>query len=420
MFGTVLHPIYARRSILLAAISFAVVLSSCSGDTPQLRFVSVSEAPTPAGPQSGEPFLSASEDAVFLSWLEASESGGHDLLFARLDETGWTEARLVAHSDRFFVNWADFPSIVTGPGGSLWAHWLERGPQGGYDYGVRVVRSTDGGASWSDPWIPHDDDSPTEHGFVSMFAMGDRMAMAWLDGRKSAEGADRPPPTHEMTLRYREVALDGTPGPELLLDGRVCDCCQTTAAMTTAGPVVAYRDRSPAEIRDIYVARMENGVWTKPAPVHDDGWEIAGCPVNGPSLSAQGDDVALAWFTAPGDVPNVKVAFSSDAGRSFGSPIVVDDGNPGGRVDILQLEDGSALVSWLERTGGDAAEVRLRHVAPDGFVGQAVTVTNSSAERASGFPRMIRALGGGVLFAWTDVSDGESRVRVTAIELEGS
>ena len=34
--------------------------------------------------------------------------------------------------------------------------------------------------------------------------------------------------------------------------------------------------------------------------VHDDGWKIAACPVNGPMLSARGRDVAIAWFTATG------------------------------------------------------------------------------------------------------------------------
>ena len=148
----------------VAVILTVGVMGGCTGDTLQLRFVSVEETPTPAGPQSGEPFLSASHDAVFLSWLQASEGGGHDLLFARLDETGWSEAREVAHSDRFFVNWADFPSIAAGPGGSLWAHWLERGPAGDMTTGFgSCVRRTKG-VSWSEPWTPHDDASPTEHG----------------------------------------------------------------------------------------------------------------------------------------------------------------------------------------------------------------------------------------------------------------
>jgi len=67
------------------------------------------------------------------------------------------------------------------------------------------------------------------------------------------------------------------------------------------GPIVAYRDRSDTEIRDIYVSRSVGSNWSQPVAVHRDNWQIAACPVNGPALSADGTAVALAWFTAKGD-----------------------------------------------------------------------------------------------------------------------
>jgi hypothetical protein len=324
---------------------------------------------------------------------------------------------VIAHRDDFFVNWADFPSITAGADGTLWAHWLERGPNGGYDYGVRVVRSDDAGRHWSDPWTPHEDTSPTEHGFVATFPVDDGMGFVWLDGREHAQRPDGSEPTRDMTLRYRTLAVDGSPGAEMLVDGRVCDCCQTDAAVATSGPVVVYRDRTEEEIRDIYITRFEDGAWTEGRPVHADGWKIPACPVNGPAVATRDDDVAVAWFSAPDDVPAVHVAFSADGGRGFGPAIRVDDGQPAGRVDVMMLGDGAALVSWLERTGGDRADVRLRRIGSDGAVSDASTLTGSSAERASGFPRMISAPDGGVLVAWTDVADDEPRVRVRRLEL---
>jgi hypothetical protein len=181
--------------------------------------------------------------------------------------------------------------------------------------------------------------------------------------------------------------------------------------------VVVYRDRTEEEIRDIYITRFEDGAWTEGRPVHADGWKIPACPVNGPAVATRDDDVAVAWFSAPDDVPAVHVAFSTDGGRRFGPAIRVDDGQPAGRVDVMMLGDGAALVSWLERTGGDRADVRLRRIGPDGAASEASTLTGSSAERASGFPRMISAPDGGVLVAWTDVADDEPRVRVRRLEL---
>ena len=79
--------------------------------------------------------------------------------------------------------------------------------------------------------------------------------------------------------------------------------------------------------------------------------------------------------------------------------------------------DGSALVSWLERTGGEGAAVRLRRVRADGSVSSSASITSSSSERASGFPRMVEMEVGAMLVAWTDVMDGSAQVRVARIDL---
>ena len=134
-----------------------------------------------------------------------------------------------------------------------------------------------------------------------------------------------------MTLRYRAVAADGTVGPEVLVEDRICDCCQTDGAVTSAGPIVVYRDRSDSEVRDIYVTRLVDDRWTSGVPVHDDEWVIPACPVNGPAVAARDEAVAVAWFTGAADEPKVQMAFSVDAGAGFGDPVRIDDGNPLGR-----------------------------------------------------------------------------------------
>ena len=46
-------------------------------------------------------------------------------------------------------------------------------------------------------------------------------------------------------------------GLHLEIDARVCDCCQTDAAMTSEGAVLIYRDRSDDEIRDLLRRRSD-------------------------------------------------------------------------------------------------------------------------------------------------------------------
>jgi hypothetical protein len=204
------------------------------------------------------------------------------------------------------------------------------------------------------------------------------------------------------------IGSDNSLGTEVGVDDRVCDCCQTAVAVAASGPVVVYRDRSTDEIRDIYVVRQVDGRWTAPKPVHQDGWRIAACPVNGPSIAADGDRVVVAWFTGAADTARVRVAFSDDGGSTFGPPVRIDNGSPAGRVDVVLQPDGSALVSWLERTaiptaqgGGEGAEVRVRRVRSDASLGQWATVARSSVARASGFPQMVATARGEVFFAWT-------------------
>src|SRR4026208_2435597 len=99
---------------------------------------------------------------------------------------------------------------------------------------------------------------------------------------------------------------------DTLLDRRTCDCCQTALARSALGLLAAYRDRSDAEGPAIAILRQAYGRWTKPAPVAVDGWVYRACPVNGPSIAADGQQVAVAWYTGAQETPRVKLARSSD------------------------------------------------------------------------------------------------------------
>ncbi|MGK2935261.1 MAG: sialidase family protein [Gemmatimonadaceae bacterium] len=389
-------------SILGTVTLFAIGGCADAGESRAAHAVpsgAVTAIASPAGPGSGEPFLALNNDGrVYLSWLEPVDSA-HALKFAVYDGASWSTPRTIREGGDFFVNWADFPSIKVMDDGRLAAHWLQRTGSPTYAYGVRVSQSADDGATWSEPLIPHRDSSDTEHGFVTLWREGSNVGAVWLDGRKYNTAGHAP--ANEMMVMTTTIAPDGRLGAESPIDERACDCCQTAVAITSRGPVVAYRDRSADEIRDIYVARRVNDRWTTPVPVHADGWKIAACPVNGPAIAAKGERVALAWFTSANDSAKVKVAFSADAGATFGAPVQVDEGQPAGRVDVALLGDGSALVSWIERTGGDTAEVRVRRVSADGTPAPAITVATSSAARASGFPRMI-IRGDDAIFAWTE------------------
>jgi len=384
----------------------------------QALVIRASESPTDG--DSREPELNATHDGrIILSWVEKTGANRYALRTSTRDGNGWSEARTVAQGENWFVNWADFPSVISLQDGSLAAHWLVKSGTGTYAYNVNIARSKDGGKTWGKPIVPHLDNTQTEHGFVSLIPLPDgRVGTVWLDGRNMKnmkdEGDEDTPSSESMTLRYVAVDADGKLSDEAQLDERVCECCQTSAALTSEGAIAVYRDRSQTEVRDIYSVRQDDGTWGAPRPVHSDNWEINGCPVNGPSIAADVRRVAVAWFTEGGDQPCVKVAFSGDAGATFGGSIQVDDGEAIGRVDTLLLPDGSALVCWMSGTAEGGA-IKVRRIRPDGSLGPVSVIALTDISRSSGFPRMAR-LGDEVHFAWTEFGK-PSRVRTAAANI---
>jgi hypothetical protein len=164
------------------------------------------------------------------------------------------------------------------------------------------------------------------------------------------------------------------------------------------------------------VSRLVNGAWTAPQPVFNDNWKIAACPVNGPALDANGRTVAMSWFTVKQEQGQAYLAFSNDAGATFGKPIRIDDGGSLGRVDVELLPDGAALATWIE-FADQRAQFRARRIDRSGARSAAITVAGIAGNRASGYPRAAIA-NGEVVFAWTESADGGGlQVRTAAAKL---
>jgi hypothetical protein len=216
-----------------------------------------------------------------------------------------------------------------------------------------------------------------------------------------------PPPISEAGSEAAE------PEEEVVVDSLVCDCCQTDIAITDQGPVAVYRNRTEKEIRDIYVTRNIDHGWSEPIPVARDNWNIAGCPVNGPAITAKNNQVAVAWYTAAHDTPKVQVAVSTDSGISFQQPILISSDNPLGRVDVTYTTSGDLVVIWLQAEG-EIATLNMRLLAATGALSPAKVIAKTSAKRPSGFPQIVAA-NNSLVLAWTDVNEGGQRVLTTLI-----
>lgn len=297
------------------------------------------------------------------------------------DELAFTARETAVEGENWFVNWADTPALAS-DGSSV--TWLKKVAADTYDYHVAWARRGAEG-TFEEQGSLHDDEGAGEHGFCSWLSLGDGRQLAlWLDGRAIREGGP-------MQVRSRLVEADGTRGPETLVDPRACDCCPTTLALLDDGSVLAaWRDRGEDEVRDIALARWtEAEGWSAPFSVHEDGWRIPGCPVNGPVLAARGSRVALAWYTlGTDDAPRVWCARSEDGGETFGEPLRVDGGAALGQLDLAWSSDGKLLASWHEGDGAaGTASWRARVLHPE--VGETLEVAPTTGGRGDGRARLL-------------------------------
>lgn len=394
--------------------------------------------PLPAATGSAQPDLVATADGrLLLSWINAVPGRRNVLRFVALGDNGvWqSQPRTIVVGNSLIASWADTPHIAATADGALWVHWLQKARAGSMSSDgmpsegmpsesmpsesmtsdsmtsdIMLSRSTDGGFNWSAPMLVNDDGTATEHGFVSLWPQTrDRLGIAWLDGRaKAGEGKAGQAMQHEGSTALRAAFFDGTlrRSDDIQLDAMTCDCCQTAVAMTTRGALVAYRDRSAEEVRDITVVRFDNDAWTAPRTVNADHWVMSACPVNGPDIAANANQAVVAWYTAADDKPMVKIARSDDAGDSFAKPRIVDQGETvQGRVavamDAQQVwmlwirEDAQGQSLWLARYPADLSHELQR----------TLVARLQGRGRGTGFPQI--ALRGGVAYvAWTDVTEG--------------
>ncbi len=385
-----------------------------------------------AGPSTAQPSVAVDPGRGFIVTWQRRDGDRATLEFAEVAANGAVRRRgVIADSAttgadgaaaRWFVNWADFPSLVVLDNGDWIAHWLQKTGESTYAYEVRVVRSTDRGRTWSTSIVPHTDGTETEHGFVSMVPAGDdRVRLVWLDGRETAgagmdhshHGHDHAGHAGRMTLRSAVLDRRGRLREEARLDASTCSCCQTDLLRVGDRTVVAYRDHGDEDLRNIHWLVHRRGRWSSEQAVHDDGWRIAGCPVNGPALAAGPAGILALWPTLQGDAMVIRAALGDDHG--FGAPVALESGVATvGRVDATAWGDGFLAV-WLG-AGSTPGASALRVAELDARLGVRAThdVVELPPGRSTGVPRVAAARGEAVL-AWVEAVDGQPGVRAARL-----
>ena len=364
---------------------------------------------------NAQPSLVSNNGSLSLSWISSGDHGKASLNFSRFKDGKWINPHSIATGSDWFINWADFPTHAIN-GNLILSSYLKKSTSGQYNYDIILNLQKLNGEKIKENFILHTDGTKSEHGFVSIASNSNKgFYVSWLDGRntieKGIESQHKP-----MTIRFAEVTNDGDVINETVLDSATCDCCQTSITATNRGPVVVYRDRSKKEVRDIYITRKINGIWEAPAPVHNDGWIINGCPVNGPKVASSLNNLAVSWFTVSNGRPIVNLSFSKSNGEYFDTPLKINDLDAIGRVDIAFLNEKEVLVSYIE--GNDNGTfLRIKKVSIDGKVSAPITISEIDGGRNTGVPQLEK-FNDEIFIVWTVLENERNQLKSAKLNSE--
>jgi hypothetical protein len=370
--------------------------------------VFIEDIPFLYGDNNAQPNLVSSNGALSLSWISSKNKNKASLHFSQFKKGKWIKPQKIANGSDWFVNWADFPAHAINED-LIITSYLKKSDSGTYTYDVILNLQKLSGEKIKKDFLLNTDGVKAEHGFVSIIPNNNKgFFITWLDGRNTVEkkldGHHKP-----MTIRFAEITNTGEVINESELDEAACDCCQTSIAMTNNGPIVVYRDRSENEVRDIYTIRNINGVWEEPNPLHNDGWIINGCPVNGPKVAVNSTNLAIAWFTVVNDNPIVNVSFSKTNGDSFGTPFKLNDLDAIGRVDVAFLNNEEVIVSYME-VDDIGTYLRIKKVSVTGEISKPITISKIDGGRNTGVPQ-LEIINNEIFIVWTISLEGINQLK---------
>jgi len=395
-------------SIMGALLCTVLTFSGCT----RHNNLAVTPLPNPAAPGSITPNETATPDGnVLVSWIEPAIDA-MALRFAVRGTQEWSNPQTIVVRNNFDKYAEAPPWVLMLPNRGLLAVWSERLPlvkgnkwAGNYLY---TAASSDQGKTWTHPTIVHSDRTDGEHSFASLALQDDNHAtIVWLDARDYET-------KHVYQLMSAVIASSGVVNDEQTLDDDVCTCCPTSLVRTSTGFVAAYRNHTSEEIRDIYTVREDGGKWQAGKSLHNDGWHINGCPVNGAALAQRENEIAVAWYTGIEEKASLQVAFSNDGGATF--PIVrkIDaaggEAQPIGRPAIAFLGPDDALVTWLTREHGSSRLVAAQVNSHDSELHR-IEIAQGTTD-GLGYPRM-QLIGRDAMVSWGGA--GETKQVNTAL-----
>lgn len=409
--------------------------------------VAATVAPREAGPatlsvpgrSNANVSLAASGTFVAAAWSASVPGGATDIYAAASRDGGTTfsaPARVNATAGAARVNGEQPPRLAliarSGRPPSIVVVWTSKRPAGTV---LLAARSDDGGRTFGANRLVPGTDAAGNRGWESVVpAGGGDVRMLWLDHREMAppqESTSVPHAGHDAssTAKRDGVAMAqlsklytatlDDPASARAITAGVCYCCKTALARGEDGAIyAAWRHVYPGNLRDIAftVSRDAGRTFAPARRVSEDGWQLDGCPDDGPAMSVDARSrVHIAWPTLvtdqPGGQPAIAIFYAMSAdGRTFTRRQRVPSEGAAHHPQLGVGRDGAIVVAWDELKDARRRVIAaLATASGDGVVQFRRQVVDDSEPAA--FP-VVQHAAGGPLVAWTSGPSERSAIKI--------
>jgi len=292
------------------------------------------------------------------------------------------------------------PKMAIAENGNIYVTWTQAlpTPYSGY---IWFSRSIDGGKTFSQPSIVHQDRAEITHRFDALaVSPSGRIYVAWVD-KRDLIAAKKANQAYDGAAIYYAVSDDAGASfsEERKVADNSCECCRIAMLATEQGDaVMMWRHLFDGGVRDHAMAKVspnKNSIAIHRASFGN--WKIDACPHHGPAIAkggdwgyhmawfdggdkvglfyarmdgqawvsspakrfgdansqaghpallSDGDQVWLAWKELTDTASEVKLAKSNDGGRSWGDSVVIAQTKGKSDYPQLLLKDGQAYLAW--------------------------------------------------------------------------
>ena len=280
-------------------------------------------------------------------------------------------------TDRVASDGESRPKLAFGPQGWVVAAWTQPLARP-YTGEIRMIRSSDGGRTFSAPFTVHQDRQVITHRFESVqFDARGRLHVLWIDKRDGEVARREGRPWHGAAV-YRTLSTDGgrSFGPDTLLAAHSCECCRIALAPSPDGGLVAlWRHVFEPNVRDHAFAAVGelSAPVREPVRASHDEWALDACPHHGPGLApADRGGYHAVWFGDRAGRPAVRYGLLAADGRPVGDVLELPDAAAehadviahGRRVAVVwRAFDGEASVMKAWVSDDDGRQFRTRVLA---------------------------------------------------------